>query len=129
MFLTNPGRYIGNDRQNNRLMVGGTVYQYPTPVNVMNAGSNNPQQYDTYPDSGRDYYSKRIINILRKEIFLLDNMNDMRLSSSGGWHSALSFCKISMDTNFFEYSILCERLTHYYFTINRFYFVIIYSTG
>jgi hypothetical protein len=66
-YSNNYGRYTGNDQQNNRFIVGGAVYQYPTAVNVINAGSYNPQQYDTYPDGGRDYYSKRIISILRKE--------------------------------------------------------------
>jgi hypothetical protein len=58
------GSYTGNN-QNNRFIVGGVAYQYPTPVNVMSGGSYNPQQYNAYP-AGSDgyYYRKSIKDIL-----------------------------------------------------------------
>jgi hypothetical protein len=89
-IYNNYGGYASDGQQNNPLIVGNGAYQYPTPVNVINGGQYNPQQYDTYPDNRRDYYGKRIRSNLSKKTFLLifrlDNMNDMRLSSSGGWN-------------------------------------------
>lgn len=55
------GSYTGNLAHNNRLIVGGVVYQYPTPVNVMSAGAYNPQQYNSYPTAADgSYYRKRL---------------------------------------------------------------------
>ncbi|CAF3682515.1 unnamed protein product, partial [Rotaria sp. Silwood1] len=69
--------YNNNAQQNNRFIVGGVAYQYPTPVNVMSGGSYNPQQYNAYPSgSGAYYYA---------------NMNNMRLPSPDGWYSAYYF--------------------------------------
>ncbi|CAF4590624.1 unnamed protein product [Rotaria sp. Silwood2] len=89
--------YTNNAQQNNRFIVGGVAYQYPTPVNVMSGGSYNPQQYNAYPSgAGGYYYGKRINFFLRKEnclsFFLLSaNLNNMRLPSPDGWYSAYYF--------------------------------------
>ncbi|CAF3744799.1 unnamed protein product [Adineta steineri] len=56
-----------NNYGGNGLIFNERVYQYPTPVNVMNGGSYDSQRYDTYPDRNRDYYP---------------NLNDMRLPSN-----------------------------------------------
>ena len=58
--ISGGGSYTGNSAHNNRLIVGGVVYQYPTPVNVMSGGSYNPQQYNSYPTAADgSYYRKR----------------------------------------------------------------------
>ena len=80
------GSYTGNSAQNNRFIVGGVVYQYPTPVNVMSAGSYNPQQYNSYPTAADgSYYRKWCKRILSKFLFLglslIANMNNMQLPS------------------------------------------------
>lgn len=63
------GSYTGNNQQNNRFIVGGVAYQYPTPVNVMSGGSYNPQQYNAYPSGSDGYYCKKINNILYEKFF------------------------------------------------------------
>jgi hypothetical protein len=59
------GSYTGNSQYQDRLIIGGVAYRYPTPVNVMSGGSYNPQEYNAYPP-GSDgyYYSKRKNDIL-----------------------------------------------------------------
>lgn len=53
------GSYTGNNQQNNRFIVGGVAYQYPTPVNVMSGGSYNPQEYNAYPPGSDGYYYRK----------------------------------------------------------------------
>jgi len=61
------GSYTGNNQNQNRFIVGGVVYQFPTPVNVMSGGSYNPQQYNAYPPgSDGHYYRKTILFFLLK---------------------------------------------------------------
>ncbi|CAF0900621.1 unnamed protein product [Adineta ricciae] len=71
------GSYTGNSQNNNRFIVGGVAYQYPTPVNVMSGGSYNPQQYNAYPSGSNAYY--------------YPNMNNMRLPAPDQWYSGFYF--------------------------------------
>lgn len=54
--------YSNNVQQNNRFVVGGVAYQFPTPVNVMSGGQYNPQQYNVYPSGGNAYYYRKKIS-------------------------------------------------------------------
>jgi len=63
------GIYTGNGQENNRLIVGGVAYRYPTPVNVMSGGQYNPQDYNTYlTGSDAAYYCEWINDILWKDM-------------------------------------------------------------
>ncbi|CAF1152098.1 unnamed protein product [Adineta steineri] len=77
MELGGGGSYTGNSQQNNRFIVGGVVYQYPTPVNVMSGGSYDSQQYNAYlGGSDSAYYY---------------NMNNMKLPAQDRWYPGYYF--------------------------------------
>lgn len=61
--MSGSGQFTGNGQQNNRFVVGGIAYQYPTPVNVMSGGSYDAQAYNAYPSGGDAYSAGESIHV------------------------------------------------------------------